>query len=69
MSTEQLLAAARAVTDPLALLFLVGSIAMLWALWHVLVHDIDLTDGGDERKDQPETDPEKPADLVGGRRR
>jgi len=65
MSIEQLMSALRALTDPLALLFLAGSLTMLWALWHVLRHDIDLTDDAEDGNEEPKGKGPDPSGLAG----
>lgn len=43
--------------DPLAIAVLVGSILFLWAIWRVLLDDVDFGErDGEQSKEQPENE-------------
>jgi len=51
-----------AFLDPLAILFVLGSLAALWMLWCVLRDDSDLTRPGGEVAGSDATDSDRPAE-------
>jgi hypothetical protein len=58
--------------DFLGLLFIVGSLAMLWAIWRVMKDDLDLTPESDDSALEPHDGAARGAgagDTAGGPRR